>query len=425
MGLSAIAIIFFFKRFLPRIPGSLVALVLGIVVSYVLDLSAKGVDVVGEVTTGLPEPSLPFRAVPSLFFLILGAGGIVFLAVGESLGAAQTFASKHRYDIDPDQELLALGAANLSSGIFGGFTADASLSQSAAADAAGAQSQLSSLLTALLFLATILFLAPLFTSLPQSVLAAIVITGVLGLMDFNEVRRYWRLRRLDFVLAVIAIVGVVALGVLFGLVVAVALSIVSLIYRASRPYVAVLGRLTVETQPTFGDIGRHADAERIPGVLILRLDAPLYFFNSDRRRTADAGPRARRRAAPATAHPRHRRHHRAGRDHPRHARRPVAAAPRGIHRAPAGAGEEQGQRPHGEGRPARCHRPGSRLPVHHRGARRRRQPAGDAWSSVAARRRRHRPRPPPARHRPRPLPPAPATGTGRGRRTRLGHHFRG
>ncbi len=280
LGLGSIAIILAFKRFLPRIPGSLVALVLGIAVSYALDLSTKGVSVVGEVATGLPEPGLPFGAVPSLFFLILGAGGIVFLAVGESLGAAQNFATRNRYDIDPDQELLALGAANLSTGIFGGFTADASLSQSAAAEAAGVRTQLSSLLTAILLLATLLFLAPLFTTLPQAVLAAIVITGVLGLLDFNELRRYWRLRRLDFVLAVIAAVGVISTTVLAGLVVAVALSIVSLIYRASRPYVAVLGRLTVETQPTFGDVGRHASAERIPGFLILRLDAPLYFFNA-------------------------------------------------------------------------------------------------------------------------------------------------
>ena len=116
MGVGAIAIIVGFKRFMPRIPGSLVALVLGIIISYVLDLSAKGVSVVGEVATGLPEPGLPFRAVPSLVFLILGAGGLVFLAVGESLGAAQTFATRNKYDIDPDQELLALGAANLSSG---------------------------------------------------------------------------------------------------------------------------------------------------------------------------------------------------------------------------------------------------------------------------------------------------------------------
>jgi SulP family sulfate permease len=280
MGLASIVIILTFKRYIPRIPGSLVALVLGILVSSVLDLSDKGVAVVGEVATGLPEPGLPFGAVPSLFFLILGAGGMVFLAVGESLGAAQTFATRHKYDIDPDQELLALGAANLSSGIFGGFTADASLSQSAAGEAAGARSQLSSLLTAALILATLLILAPLFTNLPQAVLAAIVITGVLGLMDFNELRRYWRLRRLDFVLAVIAAVGVIFTTVLFGLVVAVALSIVSLIYRASRPYVAVLGRLTTETQPTFGDIGRHINAELIPGFLILRLDAPLYFFNA-------------------------------------------------------------------------------------------------------------------------------------------------
>jgi len=258
-----------------------VALVLGIVLVPVLGLEAKGVAVVGPVTTGFPVPGLPQAGLRDIPFLVAGAAGIVFLAVGESLGSARSFATRHRYEIASDQELIALGAANLSSGLFGGFAADASLSQSATAEAAGTKSQISSLVTAGLVLATLVVLAPLFATLPYSVLAAIVITSAVGLVDVAELQRYLRWSRMDFALAVTALVGVVTTTVLMGLVIAVLLSLTTLLYRASRPYIAVLGRTRGHERTRYIDIGRHPDAERIPGLLLLRVDAPLYFFNAN------------------------------------------------------------------------------------------------------------------------------------------------
>ena len=280
VGLASIGALLLLRIVSPRIPGPLVVLVLGILVSMAFDLAAHGVTVVGDVATGLPHVSIPDVGLRDLPFLLVGAAGIVFLAVGESLGAARAFASRHGYDIDADQELVALGGANVGSALLGGFTTDASLSQSATAEAAGTRSQISSLVTSALVLLTAAFLAPLFKNLPNAVLAGIVITAVLGLMDVAELRRFYTLRRTDFLIAITAIVGVLTTTVLVGLVIAVLLSLVSLLYRASRPYVAVLVELP-ERAGTFADASRHPDGRLIPGVLILRLDAPLYFFNAN------------------------------------------------------------------------------------------------------------------------------------------------
>ena len=280
VGLGSLALILGLRLVSKRIPGALAALVLGIVAVSVFDLAAHGVSVVGEVETGLALPGFPRVPLADLPFLAIGAAGIVFLAVGESVGAGRAYAAHHGYEIDADQEMVALGAANLSSGLFGGFTVDASLSQTATGESAGTKSQVSSLATSGLILATAIFLAPLFKNLPNAVLGAIVIAAVLGLMDVAEMRRYWAWRRTDFVIAMVALVGVVLTTVLYGLAVAVLLSLVFLLYRASRPHVAALGRLA-GYRTTYGDLGRHPDAEPIPGLVMVRLDAPLYFFNAN------------------------------------------------------------------------------------------------------------------------------------------------
>jgi SulP family sulfate permease len=280
VGFAALLLILILRRISRRIPGPLIALVLGIIAVTAFDLDAHDVSVVGEVATGVPLPSIPTVPLTSIPYLALGAAGIVFLAVGESVGAGRAYAAQRGYQIDPDQELVALGGANLASGLFGGFTADASLSQTATAETAGARSQLSSLITSGLVLATAVLLAPLFQNLPNAVLGAIVIAATLGLIDIGEMRRYWRWRRTDFVIAVTAMVGVLLTTVLTGMVVAVLLSVLLLLYRASRPHVAVLGRLPGRAA-TFADLARHPDAEPIPRLVIVRLDAPLYFFNAN------------------------------------------------------------------------------------------------------------------------------------------------
>jgi MFS superfamily sulfate permease-like transporter len=252
----------------------------GIVLVATFDLEAKGVAVVGPIATLTPNVGLPDVRIGDLVYLLTGAVGVVFLAVGESLGAARAYASRHRQEIDGDQELIALGAANGAVGLFGGFIVDGSLSQTATGEAAGGRTQLSSLVTSALILLTALLLAPLFAALPMATLGAVVIAAVLSLIDVDELVRYWRWRRTDALLAVAALIGVATTDVLAGLVIAVLLSLLLMLYRASRPYLAVLGRLPGEPA-VYADQARHPEARSVPGLLVLRLDAPLYFFNAN------------------------------------------------------------------------------------------------------------------------------------------------
>ena len=283
LGIGTIAIVLLFKRFKPLIPGALVALVLGTALSSLLQLNAQyGVSVVGVIPTGMSSFTIPIISLSAIPPLIVGAAGIVFLAVGETLGTGRAYAAKYHYEVDADQELLAMGAANVSSGLFQGITIDMSLSSTASGEAAGERTQLSSLVSAGVILAVVVFLAPLLRNLPSAVLGAIVLSSILGLFNFAEFRRYYRQRTTDFVLAVTALVGVLSTSVMVGLAIAVLLSVVMLLYRASRPYIAILGK---RASGEYGDMGRHADAQPIPGLVILRLDAPLYFFNANVART--------------------------------------------------------------------------------------------------------------------------------------------
>ncbi len=285
IGVGAVALILLLRRLDTRIPGGLVAMLLGIAAAFAFGLADRGVAVVGEVATLMPSVGLPHVGLGDLTYLLTGAAGIVFLAVGESLGAARSFSARHRQEFDADQELIALGAANASAGLFGGFIVDASLSQSATAETAGQRTQLAGLVTSGLVLATALFLAPLFEELPWAVLAAIVVTSMLGLIDLGELKRYWAWRRMDALLAAAALIGVATTDVLAGLVIAVLLSLLMMLLRASHPYVAVLGRLPSD-RGTYADLSRNPGAEPVEGLLIVRLDAPLYFFNAGVTRSA-------------------------------------------------------------------------------------------------------------------------------------------
>lgn len=297
LGAGTVVLILVIKRYKPIIPGALVVLILGTIIAGVLNLNALyGVAVVGEIPTGMPSPQIPRIDPGDIFFLIGGAAGIVFLAVGETLGTARQFAAKYHYEVNPDQELLAMGAANIGSGLFQGITIDMSLSNTASAEAAGERTQLSSLVSSLTILAVVLFLAPLLHNLPSAVLGGIVLSSILGLFNFAEFKRYYAQRRTDFILACTALIGVAASDVMTGLILAVLLSLVMLLYRASRPYIAILGK---RPNGEFGDHERHPDAEPIPGLVILRLDAPLYFFNANVARSqilaqiaGDAPPKA-------------------------------------------------------------------------------------------------------------------------------------
>jgi high affinity sulfate transporter 1 len=283
LGVGAIVLILLIKRFKPLVPGALVALVVGTALSSLLKLNElHGVSVVGEIPTGLPSFTIPRVGLETIPFLIAGAAGIVFLAVGETLGTARTYAAKYHYEVDADQELLAIGAANVSSGLFQGITIDMSLSSTASGEEAGERTQLSSLVSAGVILAVVVLLAPLLRNLPTAVLGAIVLTSILGLFNFKEFRRYYEQRKTDFVLALTALGGVVTTDVMTGLVIAVLLSLVMLLFRASRPYIALLGK---RASGEYGDMARFPDAKSVPGLALLRLDAPLYFFNANVART--------------------------------------------------------------------------------------------------------------------------------------------
>jgi high affinity sulfate transporter 1 len=278
VGGGTLALLLTLRRFAPRVPGGLIALILGIAVSSVFHLVAHGVSVVGRAPAGLPAPSFPHVGLAELPALMAGAVGIVFLAVGESIGAARGFADKRREEINANQEFIGLGAANIAAGLVQGFTVDASLSNSATADSAGARTQLSSIVTSALLVITLVALTGLFSNLPNATLGAIVIAAVVGLMNVEELKRYYHVRRIDFWLALTALIGVILTDVLIGLLLAVVLSLVIVLYRASRPQIAVLGKMPGQ-RASYGDVARHPENERIPGLIIFRLDTPLYFFN--------------------------------------------------------------------------------------------------------------------------------------------------
>lgn len=279
VGAGALALLFAVGRLTPKVPGGLLALVLGILVSAVFTLSAHGVKVVGHVPSGLPTPSVPSVSSADLPQLLAAAGGLLLVIFSESLGAADNFATKYGYEIDPNQELIALGVANAGSGLLGGLAGGGSLSQSAVNEGAGARSELSPLVAAALILITVLVLTPVFKDLPEAVLAALIIYAVSHLWKVAEMRQYYRLWEVEFWLALATLVGVVTLDVLPGLVIGVAAMLLLVIYRASRPRIGVLGGVPGDPG-AYGDVARHPDYQRLPDVLVLRVYSPLFYANA-------------------------------------------------------------------------------------------------------------------------------------------------
>jgi len=279
VGVAALALLYGVERFWPRVPGGLLALVLGIAISGALHLSQHGVAVVGHVPRGLPSASIPDVPAGDIPVLMAAAGGMLLVIFSESLGAAQNFASKYGYEIDANQELIALGVANAGSGFLGGLAAGGSLSQSAVNEGAGARSEVSPLVATLLALVTVLFLTPLFKNLPEAVLAALIIHAVTHLFKVAEFRLYRAERPVEFWIGLATLLGVVTIDVLPGLVIGVLAMILLVVYHASRPHVSVLGRVP-GVRGAYGDVNRHPDYERLAGVLAVRLDAPLFYANA-------------------------------------------------------------------------------------------------------------------------------------------------
>ena len=278
VGVTGIVVILVLRRLWRTVPGVMVAVLVGIAAVTLFDLDQEGVQVLGVLPEGLPTFAFPAVELADLGALFSGALGIALVAVADTTVLSQSLAAQRGETVDPNQELRALGAANLATGFFQGFAISSSASRTPVAVAAGARSQLTPLVGAIA-IALLLVAAPgALRNLPLPMLAAIVITAALGLIDAPAVRRLYQVRRSEFVLWLAAFLGVALLGVLVGIFVAILLSLADFVRRAWRPHDAVLGR--EDELKGYHDIDRHPSARRIPGLLLYRFDAPLFFANA-------------------------------------------------------------------------------------------------------------------------------------------------
>jgi high affinity sulfate transporter 1 len=282
VGVVSLVVVFGLRRVAPRVPGSLVLVVGGLLASWLLDLGARGVALVGTVPRGLPSVDVPDGQLlwDHRVVVAVAAAALMLIGFSQTTGDARTFAAKHHYQIDIDQESLAQAMANTGAGLFQGMPVSTSLSASSLNDHSGARTGLASLTSGVTVLLTLLVLAPLFSDLPKPVLAALIIEAVVtGMVNIPEMRRLFRVQRFDFWIAVAAITGTLVFGVLAGVMIGIGLSLLWLISVATRPHMPLLGR-----QPgtqVFRDLDGHSGDETVPGIAVLRLDGGLFFATSD------------------------------------------------------------------------------------------------------------------------------------------------
>ena len=298
VGAVSLALVLGLRRVAPVVPGSLVAVALGVLAVTLFDLDDKGVAIVGPIDSGLPSLGLPHGVgLDGYLALAAAAAGVMVVGFAEGLGAARTYAAREHYEIDANRELLGLGAANVAAGLSQGMVVNGSLSKTAVNGSAGARTQLSGLVVAAMTVITLLLLTGLFENLPEATLAAVVIAAVVELVDFGALVDLYRLssRRLgaiygvaarpDFIAAVAAMFGVLVFDTLPGLFIGIAVSLLLLLYRASRPHIASLGKVPGTTDH-YVDLARHADGTVPPGLVVLRVEGGLFFANADAVRRA-------------------------------------------------------------------------------------------------------------------------------------------
>ena len=283
-GVAAIALLVLGEKFLPGRPIALFVVVVSIIVLSVTPLIDLGFKVVGVVPQGLPEFRLPGLRVRDVDGVLPLAFACLLLAYVESVSAARALAQKNGYEIDPRQELLGLGAANLAAGFFQAYPVAGGLSQSSVNDKAGAKTPLALVFASITIGLALMYLTGLLANLPNVVLAAIVLVAVKGLIDIRELRHVWKVSRYEFFVSMVAFSAVLLEGILKGVIVAVLVSMLLLIRRAAHPHVAFLGR--IPGTRGFSDIERNPDNEIIPGVLIFRVEASLLYFNVEHVREA-------------------------------------------------------------------------------------------------------------------------------------------
>ena len=280
VGASSLVALLLLRQFAAKVPRALVVVVLSIMAVSAFDLTSYDVAVTGDVPTGLFSIGLPGIGTGDIGALLAGALAVIFVGFSESLASARTMAVKHGYDIDANQELIAQGVACGAAGLVGGFAVDGSLSKTSVGDTAGQKSQMASLINAVFILLTMILLAGLFENLPVATLGAVVIDSMVGLITLKEMRRYYQVNRADWVFFLGALLGMLFFGIIQGILIGVVLSLLLLIAGASRPPLRRLGR-----QPgsnVFLDMAHNDDLEHTPGVIVMRIDGPLFFANASR-----------------------------------------------------------------------------------------------------------------------------------------------
>jgi MFS superfamily sulfate permease-like transporter len=280
IGAASIVVLFWLPRVNPKLPAGLVVLFGTILVSRWLDLEGnQGVEVVGTLPQGLP--SLTFTAVPLETYLamLLPAIGVFLVAYSEALGVAHEFADKHGYEVDANQELNAHAATNVLSSLFGGMLAAGGMSGSAVKEGAGAQTQVANLVTWVATIVTLLFLTPLFATLPEAVLGALIIHAVWHIIASRKLRTLRLESRTEYWFGLLAMLGVLLIDVLEGMIIGLVSSLVFVIYQTSRPHLASVGRIP-GAPGAYSDLERHPENVPVPGVLILRLHGALYYANA-------------------------------------------------------------------------------------------------------------------------------------------------
>jgi high affinity sulfate transporter 1 len=293
VGIAGIVLILVLQRWLPKIPAVLIMVLLAIAATSVLSLADHGVSLVGVLPKGFPPLTIPHVGLDDLAPLFGGALGIALVSLADTISTASAFAARTGQEVRGNQEMIGIGAANLAAGLFQGFPVSTSGSRTAVAERSGAKTQLTGVVGAALIILMIVLVPGLFRNLPQPALAAVVITASLSLADLPGSLRLWRQRKTEFSLMAAAFLGVALLGVLPGIAIAVALSILNVFRRAWRPYETILGR--VAGLEGYHDVRSYPQAEHLPGLVIYRFDGPLFFANAKTfrghiRRLADASP---------------------------------------------------------------------------------------------------------------------------------------
>ena len=277
LGAVSVVALVALKRWRPSFPRALAVVVGSTVAVFALDLTSAGVKIVGNVPAGFPSPTLPSMSTSTLSALLPTALTISLVAFMESISVAKAFASRRRYEIEPNQELIGLGLANIAAGLFRGYPVTGGFSRTAVNASAGSRSGLASLITAGVVALTLLFLTPLFHYLPKATLAAIIMTAVFGLVDVKEVKHLWKVKRSDLSLLTLTFVATLAFGIEEGILTGVGASMLWFVVRTTYPHTAVLGRLPNST--VYRNVANYPEAETFPGIAIVRMDAQFYFGN--------------------------------------------------------------------------------------------------------------------------------------------------